>query len=48
VLEDNPEIPWRRAVHSIIDPTILNNKGEDAAIAANVTPIKSKQDGFQI
>ncbi len=45
VLEDNPEIPWHRAVHSIIDPTILNNKSEETAIAAIVTPNKSKQDG---
>jgi hypothetical protein len=42
VLEDNPEIPWHRAVHSIIDPTILNSKSGGTAI---VTPNKSKQDG---
>ncbi len=45
VLEDNPEIPWHRAVHSIIDPTILNNKSEETANAAIVMPNKSKQDG---
>jgi hypothetical protein len=45
-LEGNPEIPWHRAVHSIIDHTILNNKSEETAIAAIVTPNKSKQDGL--
>ena len=45
VLENNPEIPWHRAVHSIIDPTILNTKSEGTAIGAIVTPNKSKQDG---
>lgn len=44
LLEDNPEIPWHRAVHSIIDPTILNDKSEETAVAAIVTP-NSKQDG---
>jgi hypothetical protein len=37
VLEDNPEIPWHRAVHSIIDPTILKSKE-----AANVVTVIAK------
>jgi len=31
VLEVYPEIPWHRAVHSIIDPDILRNKSEETA-----------------